>query len=143
MSLIQPNHQPAEPSPSMPDDLLAWWQERSGQLQFDAGMTRGRAETVAFGELGNLIRAATMPKGRGPRRCAACGERCANPMPARAGIAGVVVCNGQCYSALWVRHRQRIDDRLREIGISSTASLTLPDAIAIEHNCDGLEPQRA
>ncbi len=98
------------------DAIVAKWNERAGELEHSGGLTKGRAELRAFYELGDTIRAMTMPRGLGARCCAWCGSKCERPMPVRKGIAGVVVCSAEHYSEFWINRRTRIDARLYEIG---------------------------
>lgn len=105
----------AEQIPLDRAELLAWWHERAGTLEA-SGWTKGRAELKAFFELGDRVRAQTLPRGFGARKCAWCGIRCDNPMPVRKGLAGVVVCSAKHYSEFLVDRRTRIDARLYAIG---------------------------
>jgi hypothetical protein len=102
--------------PLAPADPLQWWNERSAELQHQAGLTQGRAELKAFCELGDIMRAATTPIGRGPRHCAWCHEKCEKPIQVRPGLAGCVCCNRDCWSKFLVARRSRIDAALVNLG---------------------------
>jgi hypothetical protein len=117
-------------------EILAMWHERAGELEH-SGWPKGRAELKAFYELGDQIRSQTTPRGLGARRCAWCGNRCDHPMPARRGLAGVVVCNGDCYSEFWIDRRTRIDARLYAIGCKPEP--TKEDLAAIDQAIDELK----
>jgi hypothetical protein len=126
----------AEQLPLDRAEIVAAWHERAGELE-NSGWPKGRAELKAFYELGDKIRSLTMPSGLGARKCAWCGNRCVSPMPARRGLAGVVVCNAACYSELWIDRRNRIDARLYAIGC--TPDPTKEDMIALEQQIDELK----
>ena len=99
-----------------PNELVAIWNERAAELQHQAGLSQGRAELKAFYELGDKLRAETMPRGFGARTCVVCGAKCERPMPVRRGVAGVVVCTAEHYSEFWIDRRTRLDARLYQIG---------------------------
>lgn len=104
-----------QPSVSI-DDPLAWWNERAATLQHQDGFTQGRAELKAFCELGDLMRAQTVPIGRGPRHCAWCHTKCEAPIRVRPTIAGCVCCNAQCLSQFLIHRRTVIDATLVNLG---------------------------
>ena len=121
-------------------EIVAAWHERAGALE-NSGWTKGRAELKAFFEIGDRLREQTTPRGLGARRCVWCGNRCEHPMPARKGLAGVVVCNGACHSAFWTDRRMRIDARLYAIGCRPEP--TPEDFKLIDDDLKKLEPKDA
>ncbi len=126
----------AEQIPLDRDAIVARWNERAGELEHSAGMSKGRAELRAFYELGDQIRSMTTPRGYGARRCAWCGGKCERPMAVRRGLAGVVVCSAEHYSEFWIDRRTRIDARLYEIGCRPNP--TAEEIASIDHDIDEL-----
>lgn len=120
------------------ESLVLWWNERAAELEHAAGLTKGRAELKAFYELGDRLRAETMPRGAGARRCAWCGGKCERPMPVRRGVAGVVVCSAEHYSDFWIDRRTRLDARLYQIGCCPNPSKE--DIAAVDQQIAELAP---
>lgn len=120
-----------------PVELVAIWNERAAELQHGGGWSQGRAELKAFFELGDRLRAETMPNGLGARRCAWCGGKCERPMSVRRGLAGVVVCSAEHYSEFWIDRRTRLDARLYQIGCRPNP--TAEDIAAIDAEINALK----
>lgn len=109
------------------EEWRAWFDERAAIEEFDGGLTRPEAETLAFDACVDEWVAKHMPAGD-PLRCIACGEYRRNApviLPLGAGRKGAVGFHHGCWPAWQTSRRLEAAAALRAAGVPGTANRSL------------------